>query len=351
MEPLRLGVIGCGVIGGVHAKAAASLDCISLVALADVREDAAKKLAEECGVDHVYTTAEALLDDPNVEAVVLAMPARPRTELACQAFAKGKHVLTEKPVAPCAADVEKMIAARGDLVGACCSARYRMTRSAKAATDFIASGALGKLRLVRARGIIQARPAPEKTPPPWRLNRAMNGGGILMNWGCYDLDYMLGVTGWTLKPKTVLGQAWGVPSRFVPNVAPDSDAESFATGLALCEDGIVLLIERGEYMPAPAETAWQVIGEDGSIALQMRTGDDIKLVHTEADTQNGVVEHVVWEGSEEHGCMSTGVLEDLAAAIREKRDPATPLEKALIVQKITDAVYASGETGAPVEIT
>jgi predicted dehydrogenase len=124
---------------------------IELVAIADLRKEAVIKAAEDYNVKKAYTDADELLADDQVQGVVLAMPTAPRTELALKAFAKGKHVLTEKPVAMNAQEVEKMIAAKGDLVAACCSSRNRFQPSAEVITKFIAEGNLGDLRVLHCR--------------------------------------------------------------------------------------------------------------------------------------------------------------------------------------------------------
>lgn len=113
MESVRLGIIGCGVIGQRHLAAAAAWPGISLVAVADLREAVARETAVRFGVGQAYTDADALLADREIEGVVLALPARDRAALALRAFAAGKHVLTEKPVALDAGEVERLIAARG----------------------------------------------------------------------------------------------------------------------------------------------------------------------------------------------------------------------------------------------
>jgi len=38
----------------------------------------------------------------------------------------------------------------------------------------------------------------------WRLSKSLNGGGIMANWGCYVLDYVFGLTGWSIHPERVL---------------------------------------------------------------------------------------------------------------------------------------------------
>ena len=140
---VRFGIIGCGVIGRYHAQAATDSTAIDLVAVSDLRPEIAQEVAQLHDVRQVYLDAESLIADDTVEAVVLAMPAHIRTDLALKAFAAGKHVLTEKPVAMNSQEVETLIAARGDLVAACCCSRYQFLEATRTVTDFVGSGALG----------------------------------------------------------------------------------------------------------------------------------------------------------------------------------------------------------------
>jgi predicted dehydrogenase len=349
MDPVRLGVIGCGVIGRLHARVAADSPVLTPVAVADPREAAAREVAAQHDIPRAYSSAAALLADPEVEAVVLAVPTAGRAELVAQAFSAGKHALVEKPVALSAAEVRSMIAARGDLIAGCCSSRMRGLASAAVASEFIAGGALGSLRVVRCRALKAAGTPPQGPPPPWRLSRAMNGGGILVNWGCYDLDYLLGITGWTIRPRVALARAWGVPGAFSPYVAHGSDAEAHFAALLLCDDGVAISFERGEFVAGATDEAWQVLGDRGGLRLRMTPGADKRIWYDEA-TPQGVVSRAIWQGDEARGADHVAVLEDFARAVRENRSPRTSLEQALLVQQITDAIYASAERGTAVEI-
>ena len=350
MKPVRLGVIGCGVIGQFHLATARQAPQIDIVAVADLREEAARATAEKFDVQKVYADGEALLADPNVEAVVLAMPTRGRAELALSAFARGQHVLTEKPVAMNADEVRRLIRARGKLVAACCSSRYRFQPSARAAAEVIAGGALGELRVLHCRGIVAAGKPPEKPPPPWRLTKSLNGGGILMNWGCYDLDYLLGLAGWSLRPEQVLAQCWRVPPQFESHIAPGSDAETHFAALIRCDNAAVISIERGEYATAESESAWRIVGTRGSLRLHMLPGEGKQIVHHDTTTDQGVISKTIWEGDDGYQTPNDGPVRDFAEAIREGREPETSLEKALVVQQITDAIYESAERDVAVEI-
>lgn len=350
MQRIRLGIIGCGVIGSTHAKCAKTSDRIDLVAVADVREDAARKVAGEHGIPTVHTSAQAMIQDKNVDAVVLALTANVRTPLALQAFAAGKHVLTEKPVAMNAGEVRQLIAAKGKLVGASCSSRHRFLASAAAATKVIADGLLGDLRVVRARINGAAGPPPKSPPPVWRLRTDLNAGGIMSNWGCYDLDYLLGLTGWTLRPRTVLAQTWTIPPQYANRADPASDAETHVAALVRCEGGSVLTIERGEFMPTVADHAWQITGVKGSLRLKLTPGTGNQVLLDQSDEEKGVVSSVVWQGDESWETVHQGPVTDFADAILDGREPLTSLEHALMVQQITDAIYASAKRGDAVNV-
>jgi predicted dehydrogenase len=350
MEPVRVGVIGCGVIGTHHLSTATKAENVELIAIADLVESLRQSASERFQPRKVYADGQALIADPEIEAVVLAFPTAGRTRLALAAFGAGKHVLTEKPVAMNAGEVRQMIAAKGDLVAGCCSSRYRFVQGADAVTDFIATGALGPLRLVRHRNLSACGPQPTSPRPEWRLKKRLNGGGYLVNWGCYDLDYLLGITGWTLKPKTVFAQTWTVPPQFESHVAPGSDAETHYIALIRCEGGTILSLERGEYMPAQSENAWQIVGTKGSLRLHMTETNPKRILFDDTTTEHGVVTRTVWEGEEDRSRVHAGPLTDFADAIRGNRPPKTSLENALVMQQITDAIYQSAETGSSVNI-
>ena len=349
-NPLRVGIIGCGTIGAVHAQAAAASDQIELVAVADVQRELAEKTAAAHTVETVYSSGAALLADARVEAVVLALPACFRIELGIQALRAGKHLLTEKPVARSADEVRRLISVQGDRVAACCSSRFQFLESTRTVTDWIGQGKLGALRLLRCRAISPAGPAPETPAPAWRLSRELNGGGILVNWGCYDLDYLLGISGWRLRPQTVLAQSWRVPSTFAETVAPAADAETHIAGLVRCADGIALTYERGEYTAAQAEASWEVIGEAGSLRLWMTPAQEKEILYFEGNRAKGTIPRTLWAGNESYNDIHRALLEDFATAVRTGCPPKTTLAQALLVQQITDALYRSAERGEAVEV-
>ncbi len=346
---MRLGIIGCGVIGSTHIQTAIAAPDIELTAVADLIPERREHAAELSGA-RAFASGNELIDSGAAEAVVLAVPAGDRIELPLRALGRGLHVLIEKPVAINAATLQRYLDAQGGLVAGCGSSRFQGLAATQAAAALVATGALGTLRTVHCRAIVPASAPPTAPPPNWRLNVERNAGGILCNWGCYDLDYLLSVTGWTLRPRTVLAQTWGVPPQYLSRVAPGSDAESHYTAFIRCDGGTVITMERGEYLASAGEAIWRIVGTQGTLRLHMTVAQGKVLYHDTADADAGMVTHVLWEGDEDGSTILQTPVLDFAAAIREGRPPRTDLRRAMTMQQITDAIYASAKSGKAIEL-
>ena len=208
---------------------------------------------------------------------------------------------------------------------------------------------LGDLRVVRCRDVIAAGPPPANPPPVWRLNKSLNGGGILVNWGCYDLDYLFGITGWTLRPQRVLARTWTNIPDYAAYAAPGSDAETHVAAFVECADGVALTYERGEFMSTQTDEAWQIIGTRGALRMNMKPQQG-KQVSFDRPGPHGTVSEVIWQGDEDWDMQHRGPLADFVEAVRERREPATSLHRALLLQELTDAIYASAAGAGCVEM-
>ena len=95
---VRFAVVGCGAMGRIHARNIAAARDAELVAVADVEADLARKVAEESAPHRVYAHEQAVLDDAEIDAVVLATQPETHADLIGTAARAGKHILCEKPV-------------------------------------------------------------------------------------------------------------------------------------------------------------------------------------------------------------------------------------------------------------
>lgn len=111
-QNVRVGLIGAGRMGSFHAENLAwRVPGATLAAVADPQPGAAEKLAEKLGAVKAYSDLHALLQDPEIEAVVIAAPARTHAEWVIAAANAGKHVFCEKPMAVTLEEADRAIAA------------------------------------------------------------------------------------------------------------------------------------------------------------------------------------------------------------------------------------------------
>lgn len=102
-QPLRIGVIGLGLIGGLHARIVAECPSAELVAVVDINYERAKQIADQYGCAP-YADFRKMCDEVKLDAVCICTPDQFHLENACYAAEKGLHLLIEKPIAPTVAE-------------------------------------------------------------------------------------------------------------------------------------------------------------------------------------------------------------------------------------------------------
>lgn len=345
MKNISIAIIGCGAAAHLHLHAKPKLPNVTWLAAVDVNPDRAQKFAKEYGFLMWSTDPMEVIQRPDLTAVILALPASYRSELAITALKAGKHVLLEKPVAMNSDEVLSLIAYKGDLVVASCSSRYRFSESARFAANYIKSGMLGNILALRCRVMGPFEPSEFVRTASWRLNRRLNGGGILMNWGSYDLDYLLGLCGWSLTPDTISGHINNVPSALLEYFPPDADAEIYATAIVTFKENAYLVYERGEMQVLPSERLWQIIGEHGTLTLEMLPSgsEPTAVIHSSIDLDGLARETILWRGVDRFADINDGPITNFVESIIEGRKPMTSIEDAYSISCITDGIYSSRE--------
>ncbi len=152
MRPLRIGLIGAGTIAwSAHLPAIARLrELVELVAIADVRETAAKRAAQHFGCESAYTDYRHLLDRADIDAVLICTPEFLHAEQAIAAAEAGKHILCEKPMAANLAEADAMLdACRRARVTLMVGHSRRFIPRYQRIHDAIVAGEVGDVRFVR----------------------------------------------------------------------------------------------------------------------------------------------------------------------------------------------------------
>jgi len=108
-RPIGIGVIGCGYWGPNIIRNVANMDIARLAGVSDLSEERLAKLEHTYPGLRTTTDHRQLLNDPAVDAVIIATPIRTHHRLAMEALLQGKHVLIEKPLAPSTSECEELI--------------------------------------------------------------------------------------------------------------------------------------------------------------------------------------------------------------------------------------------------
>ena len=193
MDEVRWGIIGCGDVTEVKSGPAFQQIPHSRVVAVMRRGGAkARDYAMRHGVPRWYDAAEALLTDPEVNAVYVATPPSSHEEYVVRAAAAGKPVLVEKPMGRTHEECLRMIAACEQARVPLYVAYYRRSLPAflrvKALLD---DGAVGELRCVNIR-LLQPPSSGDADAGnlPWRVQPGISGGGYFVDLASHQFDFL-----------------------------------------------------------------------------------------------------------------------------------------------------------------
>ena len=182
--PLRVGIIGCGLIGTKRAKNFANASA-KLVACADKNISLAEALAKFYDAK-VFSDYHDVINDKSINAVIIATPHQALAEIALAAVQQGKHVLIEKPAARHYQELIPVFeAAQKNNCIVRVGYNHRYHRAFQKAKSMVDQGELGELMFIRARYGHGGRIGYDKE---WRANPELSGGGELIDQGVHLID-------------------------------------------------------------------------------------------------------------------------------------------------------------------
>ncbi|KAK1984713.1 oxidoreductase family protein [Colletotrichum cereale] len=275
--PWRVYLYGAGSIAWRHGVAAESLGPDAQLFAADPSEDARQALIVKFPKATVYEDAEAMLaSSPGQERdiVVVAVPPYLHHAATLLAFRSNRHVLCEKPLATSETEMTEMLAASDSssrLFGEC-SFRYLGNGAMDRARQLIETGGIGSVyharfinRQPRSRAGIEYQPASR-----WFLEKEKSGGGIIFDWGVYDITMFFDV----LRPvAATVNHAWlATPKTGADPSGPAISVETHAgASLTLTlQDGAVVPFdwERASGFHGDAQVALNVDGTAGGLTWE-----------------------------------------------------------------------------------
>ncbi len=203
MPKIRIGLIGYGGIGRVHAAAYRAIpfhyglpaDSIEIAGVATTRRQTAERAAEEIGCDFFTDDYRDLLRRPGIDAVDICTPNNTHYEIVLAAAEAGAHIYCEKPLAMNVAEAASMArAVQAAGLKAQVTFNFRFFPAVMRAKQLVDAGFLGRIFSFRGRYHRSSYIDGDK-PMSWRLQREITGGGALFDLGSHILDLLYYVLG------------------------------------------------------------------------------------------------------------------------------------------------------------
>jgi len=190
MSKIGFGIVGCGMISGVHARAIQDIRGAKTVAVFTSKPENGRKIAELVGGCAIYADYGKFLKHPGLDIVNVCTPSGAHLEPAIAAAAAGKHVVVEKPLEITLARCDKLIAeCRKHAVRLCTIFPSRYSPANRVLKEAIDDGRFGKLTLADSY-VKWWRTQQYYDSGGWRGTWKLDGGGAYMNQAIHNVDLL-----------------------------------------------------------------------------------------------------------------------------------------------------------------
>lgn len=348
---IRIGIIGAGNIGRVHASEFSKLaDLCEITAITDAYLPLAQERAKEFGIAAVAASPEELIARSDVDAVIIGVPNQFHAPLAVKALEAGKHVLLEKPMG-INSDAARQIYKAGQASDKVVMVGHQMRWESvpMQIKEQIDRGELGKIYTAKT-GWFRRKGIPGWGT--WFTKMDESGGGPLIDIGVHMLDLALYLMG-NPKPVSVYGAAYaefgpkrkGIGTWGKPNWNGHYDVEDLATALIKMEDGSTLSLEVSwaVHMDTDNTPFIHLMGSEGGASYRGAQG---KLLTEKFDRPIETELRKADNDEGERQRLSRHFLE----CIREGKQPITSALTGFTNNLILDAIYESSRTGSEVKL-
>jgi predicted dehydrogenase len=330
---MNVGILGGGNISDTHARAAAAIPGVKVVACYGTNRERTARLAAAHGAA-AYDDLDRFLSHRPMDIVAIGSPSALHAEQGIAAAGRGLHVLSEKPL-----DITTKRA--DELIAACAAAgvklgvffQDRLRPAVARLKRMVDDGELGKPVMIAGR-VRWYRPPEYYSGSKWRGKWALDGGGALMNQGIHTVDLVQ----WLFGPVDRVSAA-------VATRVHDIDVEDTAAAVIEFTSGAIGTIEATTSLFPGYPRRIEVTGTEGTVIIE---GDeiiatDLRTAPAPGDASaapvarlENVASPVVSDAS-----AHQRVLEDFIRAIREDAIPATDGREARRSVELVETIYAA----------
>jgi UDP-N-acetylglucosamine 3-dehydrogenase len=327
---LKIGIIGAGTMGGMHADCYSEIPDAEVVVVADARLESAKRVADKHSA-LAFDSGDEVIAMGDVDIVDICLPTPYHKENVLKAVAAKKHVFCEKPIARNMEDGREMVAACEKagvkfMVGHV----LRYFHEYVAAKQLIDSGSIGKpamIRTTRAAGYPQGW-------SNWYANMEM-AGGVVLDMIVHDFDFL----------RWCLGEVERVYAKGLAySGIPGAD---YALVTIRFKSGAIAHVEGSWAHPPGFFVKLEVAGDGGLFEFDSRTASPLRVAKKTAAGAGGGVEV---PQSPVNVSPYTMELEHFVKCVKEDKEPEVTGEEALRALEIALSALKSIKTGMPVQL-
>lgn len=260
-KAVGVGIVGAGRMGRIHASnLARGMPNARLVAVSDVVEDSAKKLAAEFGVTNVFTDYLRLVQNREVQAVVIATPTLQKQQIVKFACDAGKHIFCEKPIATSLRDAEQVLnSSQSSPAKFQVGYQRRFDPVHVKIKEALEAGEIGSIVMVRSS-------RRDSLPSPSQWPDVKNSGGIFFDTCSHDYDLIR----WLCASEVSRVEADGSP-RSQP------DQHTVVTNLSMA-NGVVAQVDASRMSSYGFDVRVEVLGTGGAVFTRPDAASGIRVV-------------------------------------------------------------------------
>lgn len=278
-KELRVGIIGFGQMGRIHAYAYRSIPLyydghpcrIVLKGVCDTNEVLARKGVEQAGFEFSTTNVDELIARKDIDIINICTPNNMHAPAILAALKSGKHVYCEKPLAYNEAEaVEIVRAADASGVKHQITSEYRFIPAIMKAKELADAGFVG--RVFHFRGVyLHSGYIDPKRPREWRMHKEVIGGGVLVDLGPHLLDVMHYLVGDVEQVSATMETFFKErPLPEDPSKMGKVEVEDAITALLRFKNGAIGTAEMSRVATgAEDEMRFEIHGQNGALAFNL----------------------------------------------------------------------------------
>ncbi|HEY5392587.1 MAG TPA: Gfo/Idh/MocA family oxidoreductase [Hanamia sp.] len=335
---MKLAILGSGFIGRFYADALVGQRRKDVIVNVYSRTlSNAKKFADDYKVAKHTDSISECVNDPEVDAVIIALSNDMHLESVLACTAAGKHVLCTKPLGRTAQEAMQMLQAveKANVTGGYLEDLVYSPKSLKTLAT-IQSGSIGEVIWTKSR---ETHPGPHSD---WFWDKEKSGGGAIIDLGCHCVELCRNYIGKNIKPVEVM--CWS-DTRVHP-----IDAEDNAVGLVKYENGAIGQFEVSWSFRGGMDLREEVMGTEGTIWTNnfLRTGFEMftsgkggNYIAEKAESNSGWLFPV---GDEINDLGYNHMFTDMFDAIENNRQPLENFYDGYVVNTILDAAFLSAKS-------